>query len=433
MATNNRSKAKSKGASFTLSTNNKPFTPGGSFMDRMPSLPGNNLPGNGGNNKPGGNPGVSGGGGSGGVFFGGGSGGVSGGGSAGVNGGGFSSNKPGNGGSVHNPIGKGPGNGGDVQHPIGKGPSGSNKPAQAEAKERAQNHSKANTNYFNEAMKRHGVSGNADDLKARYDKATAGLDPELAFKALDGGRVWGESDQKRYDELLKQKNGGGSSSGGGMNMNSQTDSSINNSFNKDDHSINDSFNTTDNSINDSYNTTDSYNTNIADSFNTDQSYAVGGDLNQNIGKKGDMNTSIGDYNQFGAGSSIGNDYSVTIGSANAGNGSQRGPGLANMMGAAAYTALNNNQFARSQSQLNGYGRSTGATQEAEKATGSTRRVGALYNLTGMDQNYWNQKSRAQQGFYLGDIFAQRAPDWVMPPAPKKPEDKTEDIADEFDP
>lgn len=417
MATNNRSKAKDKGASFTLSTNNKPFTPGGSFMDRMPTLPGNSLPGNGGNNNPGGKPGVSGGSGSGGV---------SGGGSAGANDGGFSSNKPGNGGAVQNPIGKGPGNDGAVKNPIGKGPSGSNKPAQVEAKERAQSYSKANANYFADASKRHGIDGDANQMKAAYEKATAGLDPELAFKALDGGRVWGESDQKRYDALVAQKNGGG-------NINSQTDSSINNSFNKDDNSVNDSYNTTDNSVNDSYNTNDSFNTDIADSFNTDQSYAVGGDLNQRIGKQGDMNTSIGDYNQFGAGSSVGNDYSVTIGSANAGNGSQRGSGLQNMMGAAAYSALNNNQFARSQSQMNGYGRSTGATQEAEKATGSTRRVGALYNLTGMDQNYWNQKSRAQQGFYLGDIFNQQAPNWVMPPAPKKPEDKTEDIADQFDP
>lgn len=430
MATNNRSKAKEKGASFTLSTNNKPFTPGGSFMDRMPNLPGNNLPGNGGNNKPGGNPGASGGGSNDGVFFGGG-GGVSGGGSAGANdGGGFSSNKPGNGGNAKPPAGKKPGPGGAVQNPIGKGPSGSNKPAQVEAKERAGNYSKANEAYFQDAIKRTGVgkASDAEFLMKDFQEKTKGLDQELAFKAMQGGRMFGESDMKRYNELLAQKNGGGSG-----NINSQTDSSINNSFNKDDNSINDSYNTTDNSINDSYNTTDSFNTAIADSFNTDQSYAVGGDLSQQIGKQGDMNTSIGDYNQFGAGSSIGNDYSVTIGNQNAGNNNGRGSGLANMMGAAAYTALNNNQFARSQSQMNGYGRSAGATQEAEKATGSTRRVGALYNLTGMDQNYWNQKSRAQQGFYLGDIFNQQAPNWVQPPAPKKPEDKTEDIADQFDP
>ena len=78
-----------------------------------------------------------------------------------------------------------------------------------------------------------------------------------------------------------------------------------------------------------------------------------------------MTTSIGDNNQFGAGSSIGNDYSVTIGSNSAGN-DNRG-GLSNMQGAAAYSALNNNQFHRSQSQLNGFGRAAGATEEAEKS------------------------------------------------------------------
>ena len=404
MATNNRSKAKSKGVSFTLSTNNKPFTPGGSFMDRMPTLPGNKLPGNGGNNKPGGSPGVSGGStGSGGVSFGGG---VSGGGSAGANDGGFSSNKPGTGGAVQNPI--------------GKGPSGSNKPAQVEAKERAGNYSKANEAYFAEAAKRAGITegpgGDAAWLAKDFQEKTKGLDQELAFKAMQGGRMFGESDMKRYNELLAQKNGKG-----GSNTNNTTD-----------NSINDSYNTTDNSINDSYNTTDSNNTNIADSFNRDESFAVGGDLSQQIGKQGDMNTSIGDNNQFGAGSSIGNDYSVTIGGQNAGN-SGRGGGLDNMMGAAAYSALNTNSFNRSQSMLNGYGRAAGATQEAEKATGARNRVGALYNLTGMDQNYWNNKAKAQQGFYLGDIFNQQAPNWVQPPNPIKPEDKTEDIADQFDP
>lgn len=48
---------------------------------------------------------------------------------------------------------------------------------------------------------------------------------------------------------------------------------------------------------------------------------VGGDLNQNIGKQGDMNNTIGDGNTFGAGLNFGNDYSVTIGSQSVGSGS----------------------------------------------------------------------------------------------------------------
>ena len=180
----------------------------------------------------------------------------------------------------------------------------------------------------------------------------------------------------------------------------------------------------------------------------DGSFTVGGDINADIGKDGDMTTTIGDYNTIGAGSSIGNDYSVTIGSQSFGNnnsggltggyGSTGGPfggnsnPLASMQQAAAYGALNDNAWARSRAQLNGYGRAAGASQEAARITGATDRVGTLYNFAGQSQNYWNQKATAQQGFYLGDMFNYRAPNWVMPPPPKQPEDKTEEIANSLD-
>ena len=51
----------------------------------------------------------------------------------------------------------------------------------------------------------------------------------------------------------------------------------------------------------------------------DGSFSVGGDLNQNVGKQGDMTTTIGDGNTFGAGTTIGNDNSMTVGSNTAGN------------------------------------------------------------------------------------------------------------------
>ena len=172
----------------------------------------------------------------------------------------------------------------------------------------------------------------------------------------------------------------------------------------------------------------------------DGSFSVGGDLDQNIGKVGDMTTTIGDNNTIGPGSSIGNDYSVTIGNNHAGNinngsggygggpfGGNSNP-LSSMQQAAAYGALNTNAWAKSQSMLNGYGRSQGAIQQAAATTGATDRVANLYNFAGQSQNYWNNKATAQQGFYLGDMFNFRAPDWTMPEAPEKPEDKTEEIA-----
>lgn len=48
-------------------------------------------------------------------------------------------------------------------------------------------------------------------------------------------------------------------------------------------------------------------------------FQVGRDLNQNVGKVGDTNTTIGNDNQIGEGATIGGDYSLTLGRNRAGN------------------------------------------------------------------------------------------------------------------
>lgn len=63
----------------------------------------------------------------------------------------------------------------------------------------------ANLRYFQDAIKRHGVPGSASNLLTRYQTATKGLDSGLAFKALSGGRVFGDSDRKRYQDLLNKR------------------------------------------------------------------------------------------------------------------------------------------------------------------------------------------------------------------------------------
>ena len=45
----------------------------------------------------------------------------------------------------------------------------------------------------------------AENLQAKYQEATKGLDEKVAFEALEGGRVFGESDRKRYDELMANR------------------------------------------------------------------------------------------------------------------------------------------------------------------------------------------------------------------------------------
>ncbi|MDA7436455.1 hypothetical protein N8654_02095 [Synechococcus sp. AH-601-B19] len=165
--------------------------------------------------------------------------------------------------------------------------------------------------------------------------------------------------------------------------------------------------------------------------NTTGDFGVGGDLTQNIGKTGDMTTNIGDGNEI-IGSSIGNDYSVTIGNNNAGNtsggsGGGSSAGLGNMMGAAAYSALNDNAHAKSKSQLNGTGGAAAAIALGEKATGATDRVSNLYNMVGASQNYWNDKATAQQGMYLGDIWNGGGYEWSKPQSPETTPDRTSEI------
>ena len=157
---------------------------------------------------------------------------------------------------------------------------------------------------------------------------------------------------------------------------------------------------------------------------------IGGDTGD-IGKKGDMTTTIGDGNTI-IGSPIGNDYSVTIGNTGNMGGGSGGSGLSNMMGAAAYSALNDNAYAKSNSQVNGTGVAAGMIQLGEQMTGASERVANLYNLAGEGQKYWNNKANAQQGLYLGDVWNQGGHDWVQPSDPKSSEDRTSEILNDDD-
>ena len=268
----------------------------------------------------------------------------------------------------------------------------------------------------------------AYNFKVNKGYDLSGYDQDLVRQA-QGGSGWDHNDQARYDKLVAERSKAKEKAQSFTQQQTQTSAP---SFSPEVQDV----------VTSTPTTTTSNSSNVSNQSNTINSgdgkngFNVGGDLKQTIGKQGDMTTTIGNNNQFGAGTSIGNDYSVTIGNQNAGNGgngSGSGGGLDNMMSAAAYSALNNNAWAKSSSQVNGYGRSQGAIDEANKQLGVKDRVASLYNLTGMDQNYWRQKSTAQQGFYLGDIFNFRSPEWTMPSSPKKPEDKTEEIANKFDP
>lgn len=149
------------------------------------------------------------------------------------------------------------------------------------------------------------------------------------------------------------------------------------------------------------------------------------EIDQNTGNKGDWNINNNPVNSDQTYANIGNDYSVNIAGI--------GEGFSNMQGAAAYTALNNNQAKRSASEINGLKRGNQASEQATALVGAKDRAANLYNSMGNSQNYWRKKAEAQQNFYLGDIYAQKAPDFELPESPNDPSDgdTTGDTLDDF--
>ena len=144
----------------------------------------------------------------------------------------------------------------------------------------------------------------------------------------------------------------------------------------------------------------------------------------NVGKRGDMNTSIGNDNTFGNNANIGNDYSVTIGGS--------GDGLSNMQGAAAYTALNNNQRARQRSQFSGSARSQQANDQS-RAGGWMDMAANAYNMVGMSAQNSYDRSTIQNARMYGDYFGNTSYNFNPPPlrSAEQPESRVQEILDGF--
>lgn len=163
--------------------------------------------------------------------------------------------------------------------------------------------------------------------------------------------------------------------------------------------------------------------------NTTNTTTTTTNTDQGIGNKGDLINSIGNNNNI-TNSNIGNDLSVNIGSVGSGNGSG-GTTFNNLEGAANYAALNRNDHERSKLNLTGSKRAAQASKEASELTDGMGRAARMYNSVGYDQNYWRQKSNAQQNFYLGDIWNIKAPEYNFQDEYADPfkNDRTEEITD----
>lgn len=167
---------------------------------------------------------------------------------------------------------------------------------------------------------------------------------------------------------------------------------------------------------------------------TDKSFTNKGTIETNVGNKGDQNFQISG-SQFGAGANIGSDYSINIQNQGFGQDGRANP-LSNLQSLAAYNALNDNFSARSRSELNGYGRSQGAIEEA-RAKVQDNRIGAnAYNYVGANQQYLRDRVQAMNAGYMGNMIGYEAPEFAMPKAPKKPnldpaKDMYEDLMNKF--
>ena len=117
----------------------------------------------------------------------------------------------------------------------------------------------------------------------------------------------------------------------------------------------------------------------------------------------------------------GADFSVNIG----------GDASDNMKNALSYSAINDNAFARSQSQMNGLSRSSQAIAAADAQTGSEQEIANTDYTARLNPLYLGAKGTQARTQLYGDVFKFEAPDWQQPDPGKKPKDKTKKIADMY--
>ena len=125
-------------------------------------------------------------------------------------------------------------------------------------------------------------------------------------------------------------------------------------------------------------------------------------------------TFIGNNNQ-------GADFSVNIGDSSSDN----------MKNALKYMAINTNAHQKSQAQMSGATRSAQASEAAKTLTNSEQRIANDDYITRIQPQYMGAKATQSQVELYGDTFKFETPDFLMPKPPKKPKDKSKDIANQF--
>ena len=151
---------------------------------------------------------------------------------------------------------------------------------------------------------------------------------------------------------------------------------------------------------------------IKDSFNTNQEQSFDRDFGDNQNTIGNDNNIYGNVNQGNQ------DFSVNIGSQNAGPNGNPGntSGMSNMQSAAAYTALNENDYERSRAKYNAFGEAAKYGAAAEQLTGSNEMFNALNESTDATIDYFGKEADRMSLQIYGDKWNRKAPTWKSPGA-----------------
>ena len=135
-----------------------------------------------------------------------------------------------------------------------------------------------------------------------------------------------------------------------------------------------------------------------------------GSLDQNIDVDNTTSVDLGNDNEFGAGSNIGNNYSITFG-----NQGDNNPYESLQMATRA-NALNDNFKERSNSFVGGAGRSDQAINQGEKKTSARKIVEDLYSSVGEAQQYYQDSAVRYRNRAFGDTG--QTPIWKAPKPPQ---------------
>ena len=222
---------------------------------------------------------------------------------------------------------------------------------------------------------------NPERLQERYQEATKGLDKDVAFEALEGGRVFDTGDRERYDALMAKR---GQAKETAQAVKAEPPKKTEESVEKAQNFANENVQQVEENI-PMMNTGTGQNRTFGDNQNT----------------IGDNNEIFGNVNQGNQ------DFSVNIAGGSKGYMSNLGYG-------AAAKASMENSYNRDRATFSAGGEAAKYAKQANSVTGASNRIKALDSATDKNIDYFRKASdRATMGLY-GDIWNMKAPSWKAP-------------------